>query len=57
MDIKTIALIKAIVGGSGSLSISDTDVLAVLLECNALPTLIDKHGAILTDKNGTILLG
>ena len=33
------------------------DAFAVLLECNALPTLIDKHGAILTDKSGTILLG
>lgn len=37
--------------------ITDADALAVLLECNALPTLIDKNGAILTDKSGTILLG
>lgn len=37
--------------------ISENDALAVLLECNALPTLVDKNGAILTDKNGAILLG
>lgn len=37
--------------------VSDTDALGVLMECNALPTLVDKHGAILTDKNGAILLG
>lgn len=45
--------LKAVSGGD----ISPGDALAVLLECNALPTLIDKHGAILTDKSGTILLG
>ena len=45
--------LKAVSGGD----ISPGDALAVLLECDALPTLIDKHGAILTDKSGTILLG
>lgn len=36
---------------------TDDDVISLLLELDALPTLVDASGAILTDNNGVVLLG
>ena len=36
---------------------TDEEVLSLMLEMDALPTLIDKNGAILTDNSDEILLG
>lgn len=44
--------LKAVSGGD----ISPGDVLAVLLECNALPAILDDTGSIMTDDAGNILL-
>lgn len=41
----------------GSDLATDDEVISLLLELDALPTLVDASGAILTDNNGAVLLG
>ena len=36
--------------------VSEADVIAVLLECNALPAILDDNGSVMTDDAGNILL-
>lgn len=45
------------VWGDAQLSVSEAGVISLMLEMNALPTLVDASGAILTDNSGAIVLG
>ena len=55
--VKTVNGVEPDENGNVDLTTENEEVLALLMEENALPTLVDSSGSILTDNNSTILLG